>query len=131
MRRCSSTSKKTPFLHVKDALLGARKASSQTLHITSWLHVDYKLSLKRRYITLKKMFSTLLCNDFLQLDRYSRDVEWIQKCLYDDSHKCSRMPSPIAELRWFFHISTRSKRMLRIVWKTIKKSTEHYRRQTA
>jgi len=49
------------------------------------------------------MFSTLLCNDFLQLDRYSRDVEWIQKCLYDDSHKCSRMPSPVAELRWILH----------------------------
>lgn len=51
------------------------------------------------------MFSTLLCNDFLQPDRYSRDVEWILKCLYDDSHKYSRMPSPVAELRWFLHTS--------------------------
>lgn len=43
-RRCSSTSKNMPFLHVEDALLKPRKASSSTQPITFWFLEDYELN---------------------------------------------------------------------------------------
>ena len=43
-RRRSSTSKNMPFLHVEDALLRPRKASSSTQPITFWFLEDYDLN---------------------------------------------------------------------------------------
>ena len=54
-----------PFLGQEEALLGARRACSQTLSVMCWFLGGYKLD-ARGYYTLVLMVSCLIrCNDFL------------------------------------------------------------------
>ena len=59
-----------PFLHVEDALLKARKASSLRLYVIYWFIAHYKLYYKSSYTRVVRVISSMLCNDYLQLSKF-------------------------------------------------------------
>ena len=60
-----SSSENMPFLHVEDALLGARRACSQMLNITHWFLVGYILGCRQWYMRVLRVVSLVDCKDFL------------------------------------------------------------------
>ena len=88
-----SSSKNMPFLHVEDALLEAWKESSSKLFITYWFIAGYKLCFKKRYTPFKRMFSFMLCNDFLQIYQLSRSMDRLMGCKQGDTWQCNRVCS--------------------------------------
>ena len=74
-RRRPSTFKNMPFLHVKDALLEARRASSLTSHITFWFSASYNIVFKQNQTPFVRAFILVLCNDFLLRCKLFRYIE--------------------------------------------------------
>ena len=53
-----------PFLHAEHALLGARRACSQTQLITTWFLVGYALYLRWHYPLTLRIIGSVICKGF-------------------------------------------------------------------
>lgn len=86
-RKGPSSFENMPFLHVEEALLGARRACSSTLFVTLWLLDGYKLDYRRDYTPVLRAFNALLCNDFSQPYRALYCVKRLPNYTYKHTKK--------------------------------------------
>ena len=66
-KRCSSSFENMPFLHVEDALLGARRACCQILIVTCWFVEDYTFIYRECHSINVRVFRLVDCNVFSYL----------------------------------------------------------------
>ena len=66
-KRCSSSFENMPFLHVEDALLGARRACCQILIVTCWFVEGYTVIYRECHSINVRVFRLVDCNVFSYL----------------------------------------------------------------
>lgn len=83
-RERPSSSKNMPFLHVEDAFLEARRASSLCVLVTYWFIVGYKRNYREFHTPTLKEYSSTQCNDILRFYWLCLDMEWLLRFFIEE-----------------------------------------------